>query len=164
MLATTWRSTSGVPPVGATALRFDFNEISREVRDGEGVAGDFLFAAFGAPQRKGSISIYYAPGGESWLRTGIFEVTQDVDVASHVFAMTVRDASTGMPVVGALAEARRVDDMRVISTTVTDLLGEMRLEVLPGAFDIEVRQDNFEPVFLRNVSTSDAVQELGETT
>ena len=73
MLATTWRSTSGVPPVGATALRFDFNEISREVRDGEGVAGDFLFAAFGAPQRKGSISIYYAPGGESWLRTGIFE-------------------------------------------------------------------------------------------
>jgi hypothetical protein len=87
-------------------------------------------------------------------------VTQDVDVASHVFAMTVRDASTGMPVVGALAEARRVDDMRVTSTTVTDLLGEMRLEVLPGAFDIEVRQDNFESVFLRN--SFDGVQELGE--
>ena len=67
-----------------------------------------------------------------------------------------------MPVVGALVEARRVDDMRVTSTTVTDLLGEMRLEVLPGAFDIEVRQDNFEPVFLRNVSTFDGVQELGE--
>ncbi|MEE2832226.1 MAG: hypothetical protein VYD18_07690 [Candidatus Latescibacterota bacterium] len=37
----------------------------------------------------------------------------------------------------------------------------MRLEVLPGAFDIEVPQDNFEPVFLRNVSTFDGVQ-LGE--
>ena len=36
----------------------------------------------------------------------------------------------------------------------------MRLEVLPGAFNIEVRQDNFEPVFLRN--SFDGVQELGE--
>jgi len=64
--------------------------------------------------------------------------------------------------VGVLAEARRVDETRITSATVTDLFGAMRLEVLPGAFDIEVRQDNFEPVFLRNVSTFDAVQKLGE--
>ena len=148
--------------MGATALRFDFNEISREVRDGEGVAGDFLFAAFGAPQRKGSISIYYAPGGESWLRTGIFEVTQDVDVASHVFCHDGTRRLHGYARGGRLGRGPQGGRHARHATTVTDLLGEMRLEVLPGAFDIEVPQDNFEPVFLRNVSTFDGVQELGE--
>ena len=38
----------------------------------------------------------------------------------------------------------------------------MRLEVLPGAFDIEVRRDDFEPVILRNVSTLDDGLQLGE--
>ncbi|MFP6643186.1 MAG: hypothetical protein VCF24_06440 [Candidatus Latescibacterota bacterium] len=42
-LAIHFGRAAGKPPVGATALRFDFNEISREVRDGEGVVtGDFL--------------------------------------------------------------------------------------------------------------------------
>ena len=162
-LAFHFRSAAGKPPVGARAPRFDFNEISRQVRDGEGVVtGDFLFAALGESRRKGSISIYYTPGGKGWLRTGVFDVAADVDVASHVFEMTVRDAATGMPIVGALAEARRVDEVRLTSTTFTDLLGRMRLEVLPGAFDIEVRRDDFEPVILRNVSTLDDGLQLGE--
>lgn len=162
-LAIHFRSAAGKPPVGARPPRFDFNEISRQVRDGEGVVtGDFLFAALGESRRKGSISIYYTPGGKGWQRTGVFDVAADVDVASHVFEMTVRDAATGMPIVGALAEARRVDEVRLTSTTFTDLLGRMRLEVLPGAFDIEVRRDDFEPVILRNVSTLDDELQLGE--
>ncbi|HJP33089.1 MAG TPA: hypothetical protein QGF95_21295 [Candidatus Latescibacteria bacterium] len=161
-LAIHFRGAAGKPPAGTTDIRFDFNEISREVSNGTGVVtGDFLFAVFGEQKRQGSITIYYTPGGDSWLRTGHFDVAENADVASHLFALTVRDASTDIPMAGALAEARRVDAGRVTNATFTDVLGQMQMQVLPGAFDIEVRQDNYEPVILRNVTTLDAVQQLG---
>ena len=131
--------------------------------DGAGVVtGDFQFAAFGQKKRQGSMTIYYRPGGGGWLRTGLYDVSEESEVASHVFAMTVRDASTNVPLTGALAEARRVEAGRVTNSTFTDVLGQIQLEVLPGAFDIEIHQENYEPVIVRNVATLDAVQELGD--
>jgi hypothetical protein len=162
-LAIHFQRLAGKPPVGATLVRFDFSETSRELRDGQGVVtGDFIFSALGKPQKKGSISIFYTPGGDNWLRTGLFDVADDVDVASHVLAFTVRDASSNVLMAGALAEARRVDGTRITNTSVTDIAGRTQLEVLPGAFDIEVRQDNYAAVTLRNVTTLEAVQQLGE--
>ena len=162
-LALHFQGAARKPPAGVTSIRFDFNEISRNQRDGLGVVtGDFQFFAFGLPKHQGSLSIYYRSGGDGWLRTGLFDVAEDVDVASHVFALTVRDAATDVPLTGALAEARRVQAGRVTNSTFTDGLGRIQLEVLPGAFDIEIRQDNYEPVVIRNVPTLDAVQQLGD--
>lgn len=158
-----FRGPAARPPAGATIVRFDFNETARELRDGEGlVTGDFLYAAFGSPTRHGSLTVHYTPGGDGWLRTGRYEVQQDRDIASHVFELTVRDAATDVPLSGVLAEARRVDAGHLTNATYTDQLGHLQLQVLPGAFDIEVRQDNYEPVVLRNVSTLGDVLELGE--
>jgi len=162
-LALHFQGAAGKPPVGVTSIRFDFNEISRGERDGLGVVtGDFQFAAFGQTKRQGSLTLYYRPGGNGWLRTGLFDLAEDVDVASHVFALTVRDSSTDVSLTGALAEARMVQLGRVTSSTLTDVLGRIQLEVLPGDFDIEIHQGNYEPVVIRNVPTLDAVQQLGD--
>ncbi len=162
-LAIHFQRAAGKPPAGASTIRYDFNEISRQVRDGEGVVtGDFQYAAFGAPKRQGSLTIYYHPGGGGWLRTGLFDVVEGAEVGSHVFAMTVRDAATDVPLSGALAEARRTQPGRVTNSTFADIRGQLQLEVLPGDFDIEIRQDNYEPVVLHNVTTLGAVQQLGE--
>lgn len=151
------------PSVGATRVRFDFSETSRAIVDGEGsVTGDFLFGTFGTSTRHGSLTIHYTPGGGGWLRTGRYLVQEDRDVASHVFELTVRDATTNVPVSGAITEARRVDEGRLTNANFTNVMGLVQLEVLPGAFDIEVRQDNYEPVVLRNVSTLGGVLALGD--
>jgi len=162
-LALHFQGAAGKPPAGVTSIRFDFNEISRGERDGLGVVtGDFQFAAFGQTRRQGSMTIYYRSGGNGWIRTGLFDVAEDVDVASHVFTLTVRDAATDVPLTGALAEARRVEAGRVTSSTFTDGFGRIQLEVLPGAFDLEIQQESYEPVVIRNVTTLDAVQQLGD--
>ena len=45
-LAIHFQRLAGKPPVGATLVRFDFSETSRELRDDQGVVtGDFIFSA-----------------------------------------------------------------------------------------------------------------------
>tara|TARA_B100000809_G_C15045478_1_gene497073 strand:- start:60 stop:473 length:414 start_codon:yes stop_codon:yes gene_type:complete len=105
-------------------------------------------------------SFLAACGG--WLRTGHYDVEENVAVISHMFNLTVRDASTDRLMTSAFAEAHRVEDARITNLTIADDSGKIQLEVLPGAFDIEVQKENYDPVILRNVSTLNSVRELGD--
>jgi hypothetical protein len=77
-------------------------------------------------------SFLAACGG--WLRTGHYDVEENVAVISHMFNLTVRDASTDRLMTSAFAEAHWVEDARITNLTIADDSGKIQLEVLPGAF------------------------------
>ncbi len=148
-------------PNRVAELRYDFNETSRTLVGEEGiVTGDFIFFAEGDPIQKGSIAIYYSAGHTQWFRSGLFEVSEDVTPNVHQFTVTVRDASTRQPVVGAQVEAKRIEGLRSSARIFTNSEGQATVEVLPGVFQIQVSRDNYAGTITDRVTTVAASNQL----
>lgn len=153
-LASHFSKVAAKLPNRVAEIRYDFSETSRTIAGDEGiVTGDFIFFAEGDPVQKGSIAIYYSPGTTSWFRTGLFEVSDEVTPAVHLFTVTVRDATTLQPVVGAKVEARHIEGLRSSPRLFTDAEGQATVEVLPGVFQIGVSRDYYNETRTDNITT-----------
>ncbi|MBT3342594.1 MAG: carboxypeptidase regulatory-like domain-containing protein [Gemmatimonadetes bacterium] len=153
-LASHFSTAAAKLPNRVAEIRFDFSETSRTVAGDDGVVtGDFIFYAAGDLVQKGSIAIFYRPGSTAWFRTGLFDVSDQATADVHQLTITVTDATTLRPVVGAEVEARHIGGLRSSKRIFTDSEGHATVEVLPGVFTVGVSRDDYNATTTDNITT-----------